>query len=105
LPVQLSLLPLSGLIIIGLGCAPVYPAIIHETPFNFGKENSSAVIGIQMAGAYLGATLMPPLFGFIANKFGIFLYPFWLLLILIVMVVALECKNRLVNKKGNNTLN
>lgn len=70
---------LVGLVIIGLGCAPVYPAIIHSTPDNFGQENSQVVIGIQMASAYVGSTFMPPLFGFIADAFSLGLYPVYLL--------------------------
>ena len=60
---------LVGLVIAGLGCAPIYPSIIHSTPANFGSENSQAIIGIQMASAYVGSTFMPPLFGFIAHNF------------------------------------
>lgn len=71
---------LAGLIVIGLGCAPIYPAIIHATPANFGKENSQAIIGIQMAFAYIGSTFMPPLFGAIAGWLSIGLYPVYLLL-------------------------
>ena len=63
IPTSASWPSLVGLIVIGLGCAPVYPAIIHSTPDNFGKENSQAVIGVQMAFAYIGITAMPPLFG------------------------------------------
>lgn len=92
LPQQFSL---AGLLAIGFGCAPVYPAIIHETPLNFGAENSQAVIGMQMAGAYVGATVMPPLFGVIADTAGIGWYPVWLLLILGVMGWLLERKNKI----------
>ena len=76
---------LTGLIIIGLGCAPVYPCIIHSTPEHFGAENSQAVIGVQMASAYIGSCLMPPLFGLMANHISISLFPFYLLLILVLM--------------------
>ena len=78
---------LCGLIIIGLGCAPIYPCIIHSTPDNFGKENSQAVIGVQMASAYMGNVIMPPLFGIIANHIGVFLLPWYLLIILVIMIV------------------
>ncbi|WP_308539392.1 MFS transporter, partial [uncultured Ruminococcus sp.] len=60
-----------GFIIIGLGCAPVYPCIIHSTPYNFGAENSQGIIGIQMASAYVGSTFMPPIFGLIANHISL----------------------------------
>ena len=71
LPLNIDLFALLGLIIFGIGCAPVYPSIIHSTPNNFGEENSQAIIGMQMASAYVGTTFMPPLFGVIANKIGL----------------------------------
>lgn len=66
---------LAGLLLIGLGCAPIYPSIMHSTPEYFGKENSSALIGVQMASAYTGFCLMPPVFGFIADKVGVSIFP------------------------------
>lgn len=78
---------LIGLVTIGLGCAPIYPCIIHSTPTNFGKNKSQAVIGVQMASAYVGNLLMPPLFGIIANHISVIVFPIYLLLILIIMVV------------------
>ena len=76
---------LIGLSLIGLGCAPVYPSIIHATPGRFGAEHSQAVIGVLMASAYLGNCLMPPIFGLIANHISISLLPVYLLLILVLM--------------------
>lgn len=96
IPVEIPFPALAGLVVIGLGCAPVYPAIIHETPSNFGPENSQAIIGMQMAGAYVGTTLMPPVFGFIAGVAGFFWYPFFMLLILGFMVFMLEWKSRII---------
>lgn len=81
---------LAGLLLIGLGCAPVYPSIIHATPANFGEDNSQAMIGVQMAFAYAGTCLMPPVFGLVANHLDISLLPFYLMLILIVMVFMHE---------------
>ena len=78
---------LLGLILIGLGCAPVYPSIIHSTPAHFGADRSQAVIGVQMASAYVGTCLMPPLFGLIANHISVVLFPFYLLVVLLLMVV------------------
>ena len=78
---------LAGLIICGLGCAPIYPCIIHSTPDNFGADKSQAVIGVQMASAYVGNLLMAPLFGLIANHISVALFPVYLLLILAVMVI------------------
>lgn len=76
---------LVGFILIGLGCAPIYPCIIHSTPKNFGADKSQAVIGVQMAGAYVGNIVMPPLFGLIAENITIRILPFFLLGILAVM--------------------
>lgn len=81
---------LAGLIIIGLGCAPIYPSIIHSTPDHFGAENSQAVIGVQMAAAYVGILVMPPVFGLIANHISASILPLYLLVILLMMAVMHE---------------
>ncbi len=78
-------LSLAGLVAIGLGCAPIYPCIIHSTPDRFGAENSLAFVGIQMASAYVGTTLMPPLFGLVARNLEISLLPAYLILFLSLM--------------------
>jgi fucose permease len=70
-----DLFPLCGLVVIGFGCAPVYPSVIHATPANFGAENSQAIIGVQMASAYVGSTFAPPLFGFLSVRLGLVLLP------------------------------
>ena len=90
LPVSAELPALAGFVVIGLGCAPVYPSIIHATPSNFGAENSQAIIGIQMASAYVGSTFMPPVFGLIANHLDIRLMPFYIALFLVLMIVMTE---------------
>ncbi|WP_101503630.1 MFS transporter [Brachyspira pilosicoli] len=91
---------LIGFIITGLGCAPIYPSIIHSTPYNFGAENSQAIIGVQMASAYIGTLAMPPLFGYIANHISISLLPFYLILILALMFIMhkLMIKKTIENK-------
>lgn len=81
---------LAGLILVGLGCAPVYPCIIHSTPEHFGADRSQAVIGVQMASAYVGTCLMPPLFGLIATYINVALFPVYLAAILFLMVLAHE---------------
>ena len=81
---------LVGFVIIGLGCAPIYPCLIHATPANFGADKSQAVIGVQMASAYVGTCLMPPLFGLIANRISASLLPVYLLIFLVLMAVAHE---------------
>ncbi len=85
-----DMIPLAGLILTGLGCAPIYPCIIHSTPAHFGAERSQALIGIQMASAYVGTCLMPPVFGFIAEHITIALFPAYLLVLLILMAVMHE---------------
>ena len=94
LPLPSTLPSLVGLVIIGLGCAPIYPCIIHSTPVNFGKENSQSLVGIQMASAYTGCTLMPPLFGLIGQYIHIGLYPLYLGIFAIGMLVMTEALNR-----------
>ena len=81
---------LAGFIVIGLGCAPIYPCIIHMTPAVFGKENSQAMIGVQMAFAYVGFLSMPPLFGVIARHLSVGVLPFYLLLFLLLLVLLHE---------------
>lgn len=92
-----KILALAGLVLIGLGCAPIYPSIIHSTPAHFGAEKSQAIIGVQMASAYIGTSFMPPLFGLIANHISIALFPAFLGLALILMAAmyrALEIKTK-----------
>ena len=89
---------LAGLILIGLGCAPIYPCVIHSTPEHFGADKSQAVIGVQMASAYIGTSLMPPLFGLIATHTSIALLPVYLAAILIVMVLTHESLLRISKK-------
>lgn len=93
---------LLGLIVIGLGCAPIYPSIIHATPSNFGKENSQAIIGIQMASAYSGTTFMPPLFGLIASNLSIGIYPVYLTMFALLILIMTESLNRTVD--SNSTM-
>lgn len=81
---------LIGLIMIGLGCAPIYPCIIHSTPEYFGADKSQAIIGVQMASAYIGTLLMPPIFGLIAEYINVSLYPVYLFIVMIFMVVMHE---------------
>ena len=81
---------LAGLVLIGLGCAPIYPSIIHSTPAHFGAARSQALIGVQMAAAYVGSCLMPPVYGLIANHISPALLPLYLLLILAAMAVMHE---------------
>ena len=81
---------LAGLVIAGLGSAPIYPCLIHSTPGFFGAGNSQAIIGMQMASAYVGTCLMPPLFGLIAQSVSVALYPLFLFVFLALMFISYE---------------
>ena len=94
-----QVLSLAGLVLVGLGCAPIYPSIIHSTPDHFGADKSQAIIGIQMASAYVGNLAMPPLFGLLANNITPALFPFYLLILLVLMVFMHE---QLVRKTSHS---
>ena len=94
-----SSLALAGFIIIGLGCAPIYPCIIHMTPKVFGEDNSQAMIGVQMAFAYTGFSIMPSLFGVIAQNISISLLPVYQLVLLCIMLILHE---RVLRKTAKN---
>ena len=94
--VMILMLPLgiagamTGLMLVGLGCAPIYPCIMHSTPAHFGAKHSQALMGIQTASAYVGTALMPPLFGLIANHISISLMGIYLAILLAMMVFTHE---------------
>ena len=90
IPTADPMLSFAGFIIIGFGCAPIYPCIIHSTPDNFGPENSGAIIGIQMASAYIGSTFMPPLFGLLGNLISFKILPVYLLVFIVLMISMTE---------------
>lgn len=106
LGVVVMLLPLgklgsvAGLVLVGLGCAPIYPCVIHSTPDHFGEENSQAIIGVQMASAYVGTCAAPPVFGLIANHISVGLLPVFLGCINVVMILMCEKLNG--KTKGNS---
>ena len=85
LPIN-SALSLIGLVLIGLGCAPIYPCIIHSTPFHFGRTHSQAIIGVLMASAYVGTCLMPPLFGLLTTYVSVAILPIYLLFFLVMLI-------------------
>lgn len=89
---------LAGLIVVGLGCAPIYPCVIHSTPEHFGADRSQSIVGVQMASAYVGILCMPPLFGLIANYISVSLLPFYFFVILAVMFVMHERLCRITGK-------
>lgn len=100
IPTSNELVPLVGLVVAGLGSAPIYPSIIHSTPANFGKENSHGIIGIQMAAAYLGSTLAPPIFGFLAAAAGMWLFPLYLLVFAVLVLFMTQRLNRVVDEQA-----
>ncbi|GIG25895.1 MFS transporter [Cellulomonas denverensis] len=99
-PAPTDVLALAGLVVAGLGCAPIYPAIIHSTPVNFGRHNSQAIIGIQMAAAYTGSTLAPPLFGVLSSWAGTWIFPLFLAVLVALGLVMSERLNRLVARRS-----
>lgn len=99
LPLQGNVLALIGFAVMGFGAAPVYPAFIHSTPTNFGRQNSQAIIGMQMTSAYIGSTFMPPVFGFIAEHTSVAIFPFYLLFFVVVALVVSERLNKIVAKQ------
>ena len=94
-----NVMALAGLIVIGLGCAPIYPCVIHSTPEHFGADKSQALIGVQMASAYVGSCLMPPVYGMLANWLSASLFPFYMLLIVILMFLMHERLLKIVEHK------
>ncbi|MBD3757836.1 MFS transporter [Microbacterium aurum] len=100
LPLDTTIVALAGLVVAGLGSAPIYPAIIHSTPVNFGRRNSQAIIGIQMAAAYAGSTLAPPLFGALSAWAGLWILPLFLLVLVALGLVMSERLNRMVARRA-----
>lgn len=101
IPSESDITALAGLVTTGLGCAPIYPSIIHSTPSSFGKENADVIIGIQMASAYIGSTFAPPLYGILSNNISSSLLPLWIFAFTALMLVMLEATNRLIKTKNS----
>lgn len=97
IPVKSYTVAFAAFLVIGFGCAPIYPCIIHSTPFNFGAENSGAIIGIQMASAYVGSTFVPPLFGLLGNAVSFSVMPLYLLAFFTLMIVMTEATFRITS--------
>jgi fucose permease len=104
LPISGGFGVLGGLVVLGLGCAPVYPCVIHSTPETFGAERSQAIVGVQMASAYTGSLLMPPVFGFLANSVSIALFPWYLMALLALMIVMHESMQRIKAQVAQQTI-
>jgi len=97
LPIYFSMI---GLILVGLGCAPIYPCMLHETPKRFGKASSQSIMGIQMGFAYMGSMFMPPILGYIASKTSISIFPYFLLCCMLIMLLGSEKINRFIRKRS-----
>ena len=97
LPMRVSMAK-AGLVLVGVGCAPIFPSLLHATPDNFGAERSQAVVGVQMASAYVGTCLAPPVFGLLAGWLGAGLLPVYLLVLLVVMAAGNRALCRAVDK-------
>lgn len=91
---------LFGVLTVGLGCAPIYPALIHITPTTFGEEKSQSIVGLQMASAYFGSTFMPPLFGLIASNISISLFPLFIAVFAVMTAVMVIMLSRYAPKKA-----
>ncbi|HSR03611.1 MAG TPA: MFS transporter [Proteiniclasticum sp.] len=94
-----SFLLFTGFVLVGLGCAPVFPGMIHETPSRFGKANAQTIIGAQMAFAYMGSTFMPALFGFLAGRGYLWLFTPYLLIMLALLLFSTEKINTMMKKR------
>jgi fucose permease len=102
LPVENYIVAVVGFVVIGTGMGPVYPAIQHMAPTNFGKRHSAAVIGLQMASAYIGSTFMPMVFGHIQQAIGIGIMPVYLLIFAVLNIGLLEIAYRKVAAAAKN---
>ena len=99
-----NILAIIAFVTIGFGCGPIYPCIIHSTPNNFGAENSGAIIGIQMASAYIGSTFIPPLFGQLGGAIGFNIMPIYLIIFVILMITMTELTFRTTKKAKTEIL-
>ncbi|MCX4312457.1 MAG: MFS transporter [Clostridia bacterium] len=105
IPINSYALAIAAFVTIGFGCGPIYPSIIHSTPDNFGAENSGAIIGIQMASAYVGSTFMPPLFGLLGNTVGFWIMPIFLSVFIVLMAIMITVMFRLTAKSKSSENN
>lgn len=94
-----NLFSMIGLILIGLGCAPIYPSMLHDTPNRFGKAASQSIMGFQMACAYIGSTVAPPLLGLLASTFNMIIFPFFILILIITMFICSEKTNSFIKER------
>lgn len=96
-----SVFSLAGFILVGLGLAPIFPCMLHETPVRFGKKHSQTIMGYQMAVAYTGSTFIPPLLGLMASQFTIGIFPLSVLAFTAIMFLSAERLNHVLKKNGS----
>lgn len=94
-----SLFSLGGFIMVGLGLAPIFPCMLHDTPLRFGKKHSQTIMGYQMAAAYMGSTFIPPLLGLMASQFTIGIFPLCILVFVAIVLLSTERLNKVLEKK------
>lgn len=102
LPLPLWMLPVC-ICLLGLGCAPVYPSLIHATPARFGEALSSRAISIQLAGSYVGSIIMPPAFGLVATKFSVHLWPISLSIFVGLLLLCVLLLDFVTHRKLNKS--
>ncbi len=90
---------MAAFILIGLGFAPIFPSMIHETPVRFGKNNASVIIGYQMAAAYTGGTILPPIFGVVGRNISMTLFPPYILLCILLILISTERLNKTASRQ------
>lgn len=101
---EIYLMPIS-LVLIGLGCAPIYPAIIKSTPIRFSKKYSQNIMGLEMAFAYIANFTIAPLFGPIANVTTFLILPYVVFGFLIILILGNEITNYKIKKVPEIVLN
>lgn len=102
LPIQNHTFTLIMLILIGFGCGPIYPAIIHATPIFFDKKESQGIIGLEMASAYIGSTFMPPLFGIISRQISFQILPYVISILFVLCMTFFILLLKKIEKKDKD---
>ena len=100
LPLRGYVVAAVGFLLVGTGMGPIYPSIQHMAPVNFGKRYSAAVIGLQMASAYVGSMLMPTVFGVLQQAVGIWIMPLYLAAFAVINIALLKLAYRRIDAAG-----
>lgn len=102
LPVRNLYLAYISLFLLGTGFGPIYPCMIHQTVYYYDRRYSQAIIGLQMASAYVGSSFMPPLYGLLSSRVGHQAFPYWVLILLILMIITITLKNRMSAERARS---